>query len=208
MLRSLSSCVQRHITCNATEELKLDGFRALAVIESGACHLVSRKAHVYKSFPGLCSSLAQIPHEAVLDGEIVCLDRNGCPQFDSLFYRRGEPHFYAFDVPYLDGRDLRQVPLIERKRSLRGIVPPSDSRLLYVRDFEGCGVDLFQEVCRHDLEGIVAKWKHGAYVSGDVTSWVKIKNPAYSQAVGRWERFQRKPQGRVYAARTVSGLAP
>src|SRR5437879_2614343 len=84
-------------------ELKLDGFRALAVIESGTCRLVSRKAHVYQSFPGLCSSLAQIPHEAVLDGEIVCLDPNGRPQFDSLFYRRGHPYFYAFDVPYLDG---------------------------------------------------------------------------------------------------------
>src|SRR5258706_4627066 len=65
-------------------ELKLDGFRALAIIESGSCRLVSRKAHVYKSFPGLCSSLAQLPHEAILDGEIVCLDRNGCPQFVSL----------------------------------------------------------------------------------------------------------------------------
>ena len=189
-------------------ELKVDGFRALAIIESGACRLVSRKAHVYKSFPGLCSSLAQLPNEAVLDGEIVCLDRDGWPQFDSLFYRRGEPYFYAFDIPYLDGRDLRELALIERKRILRGIVPTSDSRLLYLRHIKGQGADLFQEVCRHDLEGIVAKWKHGAYVSGDVTSWVKIKNPAYSQAVGRWERFQRKPQGRVYAARTVSGLAP
>ena len=72
-------------------------------------------------------------------------------------------------------------------------MPTSDSRLLYLRHIKGQGVGLFQEVCRHDLEGIVAKWKHGAYVSGDVTSWVKVKNPAYSQAVGRWERFQRKP---------------
>ena len=125
-----------------------------------------------------------------------------------LCYRRGEPYFYAFDIPYLDGRDLRELALIERKRILRGIVPASDSRLMYLRHIKGQGADLFQEVCRHDLEGIVAKWKHGAYVSGDVTSWVKIKNPAYSQAVGRWERSQRKLQGRVYAARTVSGLAP
>jgi len=51
-------------------EVKYDGFRALAFIESGSCRLVSRKAHVYKSFPGLCSSLAQLPHETILDGEI------------------------------------------------------------------------------------------------------------------------------------------
>ena len=67
--------------------LKLDGFRALAVIESGACRLVSRKAHVYKSFPGLCSSLAQLPHESVLDGELVCLDRNGCQEVRQLLQR-------------------------------------------------------------------------------------------------------------------------
>ena len=96
-------------------------------------------------------------------------------------------------MPYLDGRDLRQMPLIERKRILHGIVPGSDSRLLYLSHVEGCGVDLFREICRRDLEGIVAKWKHGTYMSGDVTSWVKIKNPTYSQAVGRWEQFQRKP---------------
>jgi bifunctional non-homologous end joining protein LigD len=100
---------------------------------------------------------------------------------------------YAFDVPYLDGRDLREMPLIERKRILHGIVPRSDSRLLYLSHVEGCGVDLLGEICRRDLEGIVAKWKNGTYMSGDVTSWVKIKNSSYSQAVGRWEQFQRKP---------------
>jgi ATP-dependent DNA ligase len=66
-----------------------------------------------------------------------------------------------------------------------------------VSHIEGQGSGLFQEVCRRDLEGIVAKWKHGPYVSGDVTSWIKIKNPKYSQAIGRWERFQRKPQQRT-----------
>src|SRR5436309_2851494 len=95
-------------------ELKYDGFRALALIENGTCRLVSRKAHVYKSFPGLCASLAQLPHDAILDGEIVCLDHDGRPQFDQLFFRRGEPYFCAFDVPYLDGRDVRELPLIER----------------------------------------------------------------------------------------------
>jgi bifunctional non-homologous end joining protein LigD len=189
-------------------ELKLDGFRALAVIESGACRLVSRKANVYKSFPGVCSLLAELPHEAVLDGEIVCLDRNGCPQFESLFYRRGEPYFYAFDVPYLDGRGLREMPLIERKRILRGIMPHCDSRFLYLSHVEGSGVDLFGEICRRDLEGIVAKWKHGTYMSGDVTSWVKIKNPAYSQAVGRWEQFQRKSVRKALSPTSATKSGP
>ena len=66
-------------------ELKLAGFRALAVIESGACRLISRNAHVYKSFPGLCQSLAQLPYLAILDRAIVCLDRDGCPHFLRAF---------------------------------------------------------------------------------------------------------------------------
>jgi bifunctional non-homologous end joining protein LigD len=136
-------------------------FPSLAVIGSGTCRLVSRNGNDYKSFPGLCASLAQLPHEAILDGEIVCLDGDGCPQFDQLFYRRGEPYFYAFDAPYVDGQDLRESPLIERKRILRQIGPHEDSRLLYVSHIEERGADLYREVCQCDLEGIVAKWKHG-----------------------------------------------
>ena len=177
-------------------ELKYDGFRALAVIQAGCCHLVSRNGHVCKSFPGLRASLAQLKHEATLDGEIVCLDDEGRPQFDQLFRRRDEPYFCAFDLPCLEGQDLRCLPLIERKRLLRNVVPRSDSRLLYVNHIESKGVELFREVCRRDLEGIVAKWNRGTYVSGDQTSWIKIKNPAYSQMVGRWEQLQRKRTGR------------
>jgi bifunctional non-homologous end joining protein LigD len=173
-------------------ELKFDGFRALAVIESGSCRLISRTGNVYKSFPGLCASLAQLGHDAIVDGEIICLDAEGRPKFDTLFRRRAEPSLYVFDLLHLDGRDLRPLPLIERKRILRGIVPRSDSRLLYVSHIERHGVDLFREVCRQDLEGIVAKWKYGAYASGYETSWVTIKNPAYSQAIGRSEKLQRK----------------
>src|SRR5438874_1955298 len=114
-------------------ELKYDEFRALALIEAGFCQLVSRKAHVYNSFPGLSASLAQLQHEAVLDGEIVCLDSDGRPQFDRLFYRRDQPYFYAFDLLYLNGRDLRALPLMERKQILLRIAPHQDSRLLYVR---------------------------------------------------------------------------
>jgi hypothetical protein len=76
------------------------------------------------------------------------------PQFNQLFYRRGQQYFYAFDAPYLDGRDLRELPLIERKRILQRIVPRSDSRLLYVGHIATRGVDLFREVCRQDLKSV------------------------------------------------------
>jgi len=60
---------------------------------------------------------------AILDGEVVCLDHDGRPLFNPLLYRRSEPCFVAFDCLWLDGRDLRRLPLIERKRVLRRIVP-------------------------------------------------------------------------------------
>jgi len=186
-------------------ELKFDGFRSLAYIDDGGCRLVSRNANTYKSFGKLAEDLATaLPaRRVILDGEIVCLDRNGCPVFNELFYRRGDPYFYAFDLLYHDGEDLRSLPLLERKRRLQDLIPASPSRLLYVSHIAERGNDLYREVCRRDLEGIVAKWQHGPYAWGDVTSWVKIKNPTYSQIIGRFEHLQRKPPARRTASARV-----
>jgi len=120
--------------------------------------------------------------------------------FNQLFYRRGDPRFYAFDLLFLNGRDLRNLPLVERKARLRKIIPPQPSRVLLCDHIEECGEELFAAACARDLEGIVAKWKQGKYVSGPETSWVKIKNPAYSQLQGRREQFDRTRK-RVASAR-------
>ena len=106
-------------------ELKYDGFRALAYIDSRECQLVSRKGTVYRGFPRLCAAIgAAIPAHAVLDGEIVYLDAEGKPQFYDLMRRRTPQHYYAFDLLWLDGKDLRDIRLIERKRLLRELVRP------------------------------------------------------------------------------------
>jgi len=167
-------------------ELKYDGFRALAYIESGQCRLVSRRGTAHKSFPKLCAAIgAAIPAHAVLDGEIVHLDAEGKPQFYELMRRRTPQHYYAFDLLWLDGHDLRDIRLIERKRLLRGLVRPP---ILYADHFEARGVDLFKAACDHDLEGIVAKLATGRYDPG-ATTWVKIKNRGYSQPEGRADFF-------------------
>jgi len=120
----------------------------------------------------------------------VCLDAEGRSQFNHLLYRRGEPCFYVFDLVWLNGRDLRKKPLIQRKSMLREIVPAQPSRLLYSDHIHEQGGKLFGLVCQRDLEGIVAKWAHGLYLcDGHTTNWVKVKNPAYSQIVGRDELF-------------------
>jgi bifunctional non-homologous end joining protein LigD len=94
----------------------MDEFRALAFVGPDETRLVSRKGNVYKSFPGLCAAIrTHLDCEAVLDGEIVIRDAAGRPQFYDLFRRRGrgEPVFYAFDLLWLDGQDLRSRPLLE-----------------------------------------------------------------------------------------------
>src|ERR1043166_8539902 len=98
-------------------ELKYDGFRAFAYVEADAVRLVSRRGNVYKSFRDLCARVAAaLPLEAtILDGEIVHLDTDGKPLFYDLLRRSSPQHFVAFDLLWLNGRDLRGLPLIDRR---------------------------------------------------------------------------------------------
>lgn len=126
---------------------------------------------------------------SILDGEIVCLDQEVHSQFNKLMYCRREPRFYAFDLLWLMVSIFVPGPCWDRKAALRNIVPTKSERLLDVDHIEGCGEDLFRLTCKKDLEGVVAKWKRGAYVQGERTNWVKVKNRKYSQSVGREELF-------------------
>jgi len=170
-------------------ELKHDGFRALAHIWDGNCELVSRRRNTYKSFQELKENLAKLKvKNAIIDGEIACVDEEGRSLFNELLFRRGAPIFYAFDILYLNDRDLRQVPLIERKEILRSIIEKSQlPDVLCGKYIEGRGVDLFDEVVRRNLEGVVAKRKNGIYTT--VSGWLKLKNPQYTQSERRYELF-------------------
>ena len=114
-------------------EIKWDGFRSLVRIEHGRCKLISRNGNEFKSFSSLNEAIAAELgcYSAVLDGEIVCLDGDGRPQFRNLLFRREQPRFMAFDLLWLDGTDLRYLSLSERKQGLRRILPHSSERLLY-----------------------------------------------------------------------------
>src|SRR5579859_6116215 len=98
------------------------------------------------------------------------------------------PTYCAFDILWLNGRDLRATPLLERKVMLKRVIRPP---LLCVDHIEGRGLDLFNAACEQDLEGIVAKLANGRY-EPSATTWVKIKNRSYSQADGRAEFFDFK----------------
>jgi bifunctional non-homologous end joining protein LigD len=94
----------------------------------------------------------------------------------------------------LDGEDLRSLPLLTRKARLQRLIGKrKGSRLLYLDHLEKNGSGLFAKACELDLEGIVAKWKAEAYIASDRrSSWVKIKNPAYSQLERREQLFERQ----------------
>ena len=189
-------------------EIKWDGFRALLYSDKEGVRLVSRNGNTFKSFPGLCEGLARDLKGrcCVLDGEIVCLDQHGKPQFRDLLFRRGEPLFYAFDLlwdehawsddeeerrRFRNGEDVRYPPLIDRKLRLRAVVPKRGERLLFCDHVEQDGERLFRLACEHDLEGIVAKRKVDPYLPSQAT-WLKIRNQNYSQWAGREELFERE----------------
>lgn len=127
---------------------------------------------------------------AIFD-EIVCIDEHGVSHFNKLLHRRADPFFYAFDLLRLNGNDCRYLPLIDRKKQLAGLVESSHiPQLMYAQHIERYGKKLFEEVCRRDLEGLVAKRKLGTY-KGSGRNWLKIKNRNYSQAEGRHELLTR-----------------
>jgi bifunctional non-homologous end joining protein LigD len=93
---------------------------------------------------------------AILDGEIVHPGPDGRPMFYELMRRHGPFCFYTFDLLWLDGKDLRDLPLSERKTLLCKLLPLSSQSVLYVNHFTS-GTDLFRVICDRDMEGVVAK---------------------------------------------------
>lgn len=120
----------------------------------------------------------------------MALDGRGRRQFIELMRRRRrDVVFYAFDLLWHDGEDLRQLPLVERKRRLRRLIR-GRAGLLFAEQIQGSGIELFQAICARDLEGIVAKHRLGPYEATPVT-WYKVLNPDYTQKRGRRELFDR-----------------
>ena len=160
-------------------ETKWDGFRAVAVAGSGHASLYSRNGNdISRKYPSICAALAAIKHEAVLDGELVALDAHGRSRFQLLQNAEREPAhllYCVFDLLYLDGKDLRGRPLLERKQLLEEILPKSPL-LLYSAHVTGAGVKAFNRAKRLGEEGVMAKLATGRYYSGIRTrEWLKVK---------------------------------
>ena len=166
-------------------EPKWDGFQAICFLESGHVRFLSRtRKTLTERFPDLQRIAKSIEAEtAILDGEIVALDQSGVPCFEGLRSRRAAAHcavvYYAFDLLWLDGLDLTRLPLIERKAALKKILPKRDTgRVRYVDHIVGKGEQLFAELERQGIEGMVAKRSDGIYVGGRTRAWLKTKTTA------------------------------
>ena len=170
-------------------ELKLDGYRMLGASSDGEASLLTRNGHdALPSFPDIARALRKLPYRRlVLDGEVVVHDGAGYPSFGRLQQRArlsrpvdvrrasfdAPASFYAFDLLAFDDHDLRELPLAERRRLLREVVPEAGP-LRLSEHFEGCGKALFGQVRAMGLEGIMAKRADSRYVGRRTADWRKI----------------------------------
>ncbi len=171
-------------------EIKWDGVRAICYIQNGRLRMLTRNNNAMeRQYP----ELSILPHHikastAILDGEIAALDSRGLPNFELLQSRinvtdasaiatlsRNLPVvIFLFDLLYLDGRDLRGEPLIERKRLLKQILQPNEV-IRYSEHFPGTGAELLEAAKAQGLEGIIAKRASSFYESRRTSDWVKFK---------------------------------
>ncbi len=147
-------------------EPKYDGYRGLLYVTRKGCELRSKRGNLLKRFQELCYWVREeLPvREAILDGEVVALDEEGRQNFRALTSGKGNLHYAAFDALWIDGKDLRGLPLTRRKRALHGLVPATTTVLSQVFSVEERGRDMLAAADRLDLEGIVAKRKADPYL--------------------------------------------
>jgi bifunctional non-homologous end joining protein LigD len=172
-------------------ELKLDGYRILARVDAGEVALLTRNGiDRTRQMPAIAAALARLPlQSALIDGEAVALDASGVSRFarlqDALKSARADVQFYAFDLLFLDGEDLRDAPLIERKKRLRKLLSrlPASSLLHYCDHTDGSGAEFFGEACRIGAEGVISKRGDAPYRAGRGQSWLKSKCGARQEFV-------------------------
>jgi bifunctional non-homologous end joining protein LigD len=120
-------------------ELKHDGFRTVVYIQNRECKILSRNSNQLR-FKSLRENLARLQvQDAIIDGEIICIDDDGVSRFNHLLDRKHESVLYAFDLLWINGVDLRRQPLLERKKQLESLVRRSGLRLMYAQHVEKDG---------------------------------------------------------------------
>ncbi|WP_293868517.1 MULTISPECIES: DNA ligase D [unclassified Sphingomonas] len=160
-------------------EMKYDGYRTLIAVGGGEARAYTRSGLDWSDrFSALLADALKVG-SALIDGEAVVLDASGKSSFQALQNAlKGAPgtiDYYAFDLLELDGEDLTNLPLVERKNRLKAILPATKSRLHYSDHIIGNGEKLLHEFCDAGLEGVISKEVDGRYVGSRNGGWVKTK---------------------------------
>lgn len=169
-------------------EIKWDGYRAIGSQYKGDTTLYSRNYTDFMAkYPPVAEALRELKHDVIVDGEIVVVDKDGVAHFEWLQNWHKEPRgsleYHVFDILWCDGRDIRQMELTERKKLLKQIIPKS-SVLFYSDHVETKGIDLFKEMKRRGLEGMVAKNGASPYREGNRgPDWLKVKTHQRQEVV-------------------------
>lgn len=165
-------------------ELKYDGYRALTRIEEGKVKMLTRNGHDWSAkWPVLAEALSNLPADtAWLDGEVVAMEADDSISFQALqnairLGNEAKLAYFVFDLLYLDGHDLTQLPLLQRKELLQTLLAnqPSQGLLRFSDHIAGNAPEVFKHACLHGLEGIVVKHAEGKYLQRRSDEWLKIK---------------------------------
>jgi bifunctional non-homologous end joining protein LigD len=206
-------------------EIKLDGYRALAIKTAGEVQLRSRNDNDFSfRYPGIVKALAGMPDETVIDGEVVALDEEGKPSFNTLqnFGSGGTPlHFYVFDVLILAGRDVMKVALSTRRELLEErVLAKLREPIRYSPQLDASLKDLIQSVRAQGFEGLVAKRVDSTYEPGQRSgAWRKMRvNQGQELVIAGYTPSPRNFDALIvgyyeggkliYAARTRNGFTP
>jgi DNA ligase D-like protein (predicted ligase) len=160
-------------------EVKFDGYRVLIIKDDDLVRLVSRnEKDLSKTYPSIQVAGRRLTaSSAVVDGELVALDPNGVPSFQALQHRKQTSHqiaYYAFDLLHLNGKDLLQTPLRERRELLLSVI--AESGLLLSEILPGAASEIAKAVKGVGLEGVIAKRRESLYESGERSGdWVKVR---------------------------------
>ena len=190
-------------------EVKHDGHRIIARLERGSSRLLSRPGNdVSRRFAPIAEWLRQLPvRTAILDGEAAVPDQRGVTHIDHLNAARDAPErlaFFAFDLLWLNGEDLRRRPLLERKATLTKLLRRAPERVVYSDHWSGDGRDLFRKVGEFGGEGIVSKRVDAPYTSGPSPTWLKCKH----STVGAFPVIGYVPDGKRIESLLVAEASP
>lgn len=164
-------------------ELKFDGYRLLTRIHAGSVRLFTRNGIDWTDrMPALTAALADLPVKSGwLDGEVLMIDSHGHPDFQALQnafdgHATQDLVYYLFDLPYIDGQDLRPLSLLERKQILSSLVNKAAApSIRFSQAFDASPQDLVASACKLGFEGVVGKRKTAAYASRRTSDWIKLK---------------------------------